>query len=778
MKKAVISNRIFLEVEPELKDAISKELTYKIPGFTKHDPPQIIKNMARIRSDLVSFPAGRTDLIPEGYTIVDKRIFKPVEFPEFKFPLRASQQEVYDQLDDNCIINAWVSWGKAQPFYSKIKTPEGWSTMGEISVGDKVITPNNEEASIIEKYYHKDKPIYRITLVDGREVDACSEHLWDYYIRDSKVKKTGNTLELLELLSKGKKVSLPLPEEPITAKSDKCDFTIHPYVLGILLGDGSISHNSIAISSADTFIVEKVNSLLPESHSLKHSSKYDYRLTSDYVEGKPRYNKILEELKALSLFGTKSDTKFIPEQYKKLNLEETLSLIQGLMDSDGSVEASGTSCEFSSCSKQLIDDFCELIYSLGGCANIQTRQTYYTYKGEKKVGKVSYRVRPSKLPFTIRKELVSLPRKADIMKPGRLDSANRVGVQSIAYLNDQDCACISLDSEESLYLTDNYVVTHNTFTGLAIAGKLGQKTLVVTHTIALRNQWAKEVEKVYGIKAGIIGSGQFNIDAPIVIGNTQTIYRNIDKIRKEFGTVILDEMHHVSSPTFSRIIDTSLARYKIGLSGTIQRKDGKHVVFRDYFSSKLFQPPKENYLVPEIHIHKSEVRFMDGAKTPWANRINALTNNEEYLHSVALLAAHYAAQGHKVLVVCDRVHFLKSCARLIGENAVCVTGEVDHAERERLTNEILFKKNKNVLCGTQSIFSEGISVNTLSCLILATPINNEPLLTQLIGRVIRLMEGKRKPVVVDIHLKGRTASSQASNRMAHYMKEGYDIKQI
>jgi superfamily II DNA or RNA helicase len=429
MKKAVISNRIFLEVDPELKDVISKELTYKIPGFTKFDPPLIIKNMARIRADLVSFPAGRVDLIPDDYTIVDKRVLNPVTFPDFKFPLRASQQEVYDQLDDNCIINAWVSWGK-------------------------------------------------------------------------------------------------------------------------------------------------------------------------------------------------------------------------------------------------------------------------------------------------------------------------------------------------------------TFTGLAIAGKLGQKTLVVTHTIALRNQWAKEVEKVYGIKAGIIGSGNFDLDAPIVIGNTQTIYRNIDKIRAEFGTIILDEMHHVSSPTFSRIIDTSLARYKIGLSGTIQRKDGKHVVFRDYFGNKLFQPPKENYLVPEIHIHKSEVRFMDGAKTPWANRINALTNNEEYLHSIALLAAHYAAQGHKVLVVCDRVHFLKSCARLIGDNAVCVTGEVDHAERERLTNEILFKKDKNVLCGTQSIFSEGISVNTLSCLILATPINNEPLLTQLIGRVIRLMEGKRKPVVIDIHLKGKTASSQASNRMAHYMKEGYEIKQI
>ena len=122
-----------------------------------------------------------------------------------------------------------------------------------------------------------------------------------------------------------------------------------------------------------------------------------------------------------------------------------------------------------------------------------------------------------------------------------------------------------------------------TFTGLAIAGKLGQKTLVVTHTVPLRNQWAKEVEKVFGITPGIIGSGKFEIDAPIVIGNTQTLYRNLLTIRKAFGTVILDEMHHVSSPTFSRIIDSNYCRYKLGLSGTIERKDGKHVVFRDYF---------------------------------------------------------------------------------------------------------------------------------------------------------------------------------------------------
>ena len=426
--KAVISHRIYMDCTAELQDKIDKELTYAIPTHNPLDPPEMIKNMGIIRNGLISLPIGRTDLIPSNYEIVDRRINKPVDFPEFKFELRKSQQDVYDAIEDNAIINAWVSWGK-------------------------------------------------------------------------------------------------------------------------------------------------------------------------------------------------------------------------------------------------------------------------------------------------------------------------------------------------------------TFTGLAIAGKLGQKTLIVTHTVSLRNQWAKEVEKVFGITAGIIGSGRFELDSPIVIGNTQSLYRNIDKIRKEFGTIILDEMHHVSSPTFSKILDTNYCRYKIGLSGTIERKDGKHVVFRDYFGNTLFKPPKENYMTPEIHIVPSEIRFMDGARIPWANRVTALSNDEEYRHTVAMLAAAYAARGHKVLVVSDRVSFLKSCAELTGDKAVCVTGEVAHEDRETLVNRILYG-DANVLYGTQAIFSEGISVDTLSCLILGTPVNNEPLLTQLVGRVIRKKEGKIDPVIIDIHLRGNTARKQASNRVGFYMKQGWEMKYL
>ena len=377
----------------------------------------------------------------------------------------------------------------------------------------------------------------------------------------------------------------------------------------------------------------------------------------------------------------------------------------------------------------------------------------------------------------VREGLVSIPMGREDLIPSDYEIVDKRVVNEIEHpefkFDLRPSQKAVYDEVQDSSIINAWVSWGKTFTGLAIAGKLGQKTLVVTHTTNLRNQWEKEVKKCFGYTAGRIGSGMFNIDAPIVCGNIQTLYRRMDDIKKEFGTLILDEMHHVSSPTFTRIVDEMPCRYKIGLTGTLERKDGRHVVFRDYFGDNVMKPPKENYLVPKIDILKTEIRFLDGSYTPWAERINHLTMDAEYVHGVAATAARYAAEGHKVLVVSDRVKFLKSCAALVGDKAVSITGDMDFAERERTMEKI--KNEKQILFGTQSIFSEGISINELSCLVLGTPVNNDPLLTQLIGRIIRKIDGKKQPVVVDFHLKGKTAARQASARMGYYMKQGYEV---
>lgn len=313
-----------------------------------------------------------------------------------------------------------------------------------------------------------------------------------------------------------------------------------------------------------------------------------------------------------------------------------------------------------------------------------------------------------------------------------------------------------------------------TFTGLAIAAKLGQKTLVVVHTLALAKQWAEEVQKVFGIKAGMVGDGEYNINSPIVISNIQTLKKHAVVLSKEFGTLIVDECHHTPANTFTKVVHTSYAKYKIGLSGTLIRKDGRHVVLRDYFGNTVFKPPPENSMEPRVLIYKAPITLPPS--TVWAKKINALCESPVYRKLVADMALSLANKGHKVLVIGERVEFLRACAELIGNRALCVTGSYisgntknRDAALQRMNNEC------DILFGTRSIFAEGISINVLSCLILGTPINNEPQLEQLIGRIIRIKEGKKQPLVVDINLKGYTAVNQAKERLGYYMRQGYEI---
>lgn len=339
------------------------------------------------------------------------------------------------------------------------------------------------------------------------------------------------------------------------------------------------------------------------------------------------------------------------------------------------------------------------------------------------------------------------------------------------------------DSQQAVYdgVNDFAIVNApvswgKTFCGIAIASKLKQKTLVVTHTTMLRDQWVQEIEKCLDITPGIIGSGSFDLDAPIVVANIQTLAKNVDTVAELFGTLILDEAHHCPASTFSGVIDKCKARYKIGLTGTLERKDGKHVLFKDYFGPVLFRPKAENYMVPEVVIVKTGI--MLPGSTSWANKVTELeVFNEKYQQLVIELADSAANQGHKVLVVGGRVEFLERAAKLTKNKAVSITGNITSLE-ERQNILASMANEAKILFGTCSIFAEGISQNDLSCLILATPINNNPLLTQLIGRIVRLKEGKKTPLVIDLNLTGATGRSQANARLGHYIGKGYKVSTL
>lgn len=310
---------------------------------------------------------------------------------------------------------------------------------------------------------------------------------------------------------------------------------------------------------------------------------------------------------------------------------------------------------------------------------------------------------------------------------------------------------------------------------LAIARKLSQKTLIITHTAMLRDQWCEAVQQVFGMQPGIIGSGNYDIeDKAIVVGNVQSVVKHILNLSKEFGTIILDEAHHVPATTFSSIVDSMHARFRIGLSGTIDRTDGKQVIFKDYFGHVLHRPPQSNTLNPRVKIIKSGIRLPSGV--PWANKVNALLYDPDYQAFVSALAKTQMLAGHSVLVIADRVDFLTSVKNNLGSDCVLITGETDYEQRKTLIDCV---NEGSALCvaGSRQIFSEGISIDRLSCVIIATPTSNHISLEQIIGRIMRPHPKKIDPLVLDINFASPAEKKQNLSRLSFYVKQGWEVSE-
>lgn len=315
-----------------------------------------------------------------------------------------------------------------------------------------------------------------------------------------------------------------------------------------------------------------------------------------------------------------------------------------------------------------------------------------------------------------------------------------------------------------------------TYTALHIARKLGQKTLIVCHNTMIRDMWRREIKDLYGMDCGVIGSGQLDHDYPITVGNIQTLTKVAKDISKDFGLIIVDECHHVSATTFSTFVDAMYARYKIGLSGTMTRKDGKQVLFKDFFSPKLLQPAESGTMTPRVRLIKTGITLAPG--DPWVEKVNKLLYDPEYQAFIAKVAQIQMDKGHKVLIIADRVEFLTNVGALIGEKCVCITGGTSFEEREKLREQIE-SGQKDSVAGSRQIFAEGISINPLSCVILAGPISApayaDGLLDQIVGRIRRMYPGKLQPLVIDMQFAGFADRKQNLERKNFYIRKGWEI---
>jgi phosphate starvation-inducible protein PhoH len=361
------------------------------------------------------------------------------------------------ERDQIIIADGPAGTGKAQPLDALVLTAEGWKQMGEITTSDYVICPDNTLASVVGVFPQKERDIYRITFEDGRTAECCKEHLWKVWhpsttndcVAKYSIIDTGEILRLKGLKSYTNRLYVPLPE-PV-GREDNVPTNIDPYVLGCLIGDGGLTH-AVSISSADDELISLVRGRLPEGYEIKHRSNYDYAIVCN-----SRSHDLKRQLIELGLFGHKSYTKFIPSEYvNSLSINQRWELLQGLMDTDGTADKSG-STQFCTVSYQLALDVQDLVRSLGGVCKLRRKKTSSCF-GIAFI--LNIRVKTPE-------RLFKLTRKVERVSNSNQYAKNlRLRIKSVEFLSRKEAQCIAVDHPDHLYITNDYVVTHNTYTSL------------------------------------------------------------------------------------------------------------------------------------------------------------------------------------------------------------------------------------------------------------------------------------------------------------------------
>lgn len=374
-----------------------------------------------------------------------------------------SIETLHLQLNPTCtiLIKAPNGKGKAQPLEEPVLTANGWKKMGELTLNDKVINPvTGKPIKLLGIYDRGLLDTYKITFSDGSCTECAGDHLWSVF-KSGKAKDRLRTLDTETLLKDYKvenktasgtfkyRYSTPLTV-PIEGNYTK--LPIHPYVLGFILGDGCISGNRPTVRVSTNRedwpeIIDRLRSYLPDPNLVHEGTE---------VRGAKhfRIHGLGKELKDLGLIGCKSKDKFIPELYLKSSIENRRLLLAGLLDTDGCVGSKKKISKvstYSSKSEHLRDGISYLVRSLGGLStkNESTRFKYGRYT-------TSY-------VCSIRLTFNPFLRKYKTKSYGEFTRRNRMvnTIRNIEYIGKKVCRCIKVDSSEGLYITRDFIVTHN-----------------------------------------------------------------------------------------------------------------------------------------------------------------------------------------------------------------------------------------------------------------------------------------------------------------------------
>jgi phosphate starvation-inducible protein PhoH and related proteins len=373
--------------------------------------------------------------------------------------------------------------GRSQPLNSKVLTPEGWRTMGSLSVGDEVIGSDGRPKTVLGVFPQGRRPVYRITMTDGASTLACGEHLWAVRTpedkRDNKPSRVLETQEMYQKLRRFQKLWYELPVLSSPVEWPHRDVPIDPYSLGLLLGDGCIScKTSPGFATSDSELVTALRTGLSDMNlTVRYKSRVDYSIVNLHGHRNP----LMDALRDLSLSGTHSSTKFVPDLYLYNSADVRLAVLQGLLDTDGWTQTqAGRSCRIQYCttSSQLKDNVLFLVRSLGGVATYRIRRAEGRRPGFAHGRDIPHRhdayVLEIRLPSGI--EPFRLKRKAEVYNREGLSGRPMRYIDSIEPAGEEETQCITVAAIDSLYVTDDFILTHNTLSDAFIILDEAQNT--------------------------------------------------------------------------------------------------------------------------------------------------------------------------------------------------------------------------------------------------------------------------------------------------------------
>ena len=578
-----------------------------LPGLAYDGPPRmgryklpILSAEPLLRQEVVDVPPAVADAVKKATRPIKPLTGIPEPFPWSLYDFQAADAGRGLRILETTggvLLAGDMGSGKSQPLDSPVMTPHGWRRIGDLRPGDPVTGRDGKGYEVTGVFPQGQQEIWRVSFTDGSSTLAADDHLWAVRTVVQKYRGKGfqvkSTRELREgwLQDKNGNNRWYIPMcDPIQFE-EQASLPLDPYLLGCLLGDGSMTGSTATFTSIDTWLIEELNRILPTGVELVPTPFSDAeRARRAEEQGVPldevndcgyRFRGAVamrEHLKALGVWGKRAWEKSIPDLYKYASEQHRRELLQGLLDTDGGLKNQKqlSSIEFTSTSEQLVDDVIWLAQSLGGVGrkNRPVRKTYH-YKGEKRTGRLAWRV---SFAFPDGTRPFRLPRKAE-KYVDRVKYQPTRGITSIEPAGREEAVCIQVNAPDSLYLTDSLIATHNTTVSLALAQHQDLFPLLVVSPLSAFSTWARQLGEMNRNYFMATGSPK-KCWEEMENGNYEAVVMSFDRLgafvelveHLHFKGVIADEIQRIRTPGSkrSRAIRqiAGAIPYRIGLSGT------------------------------------------------------------------------------------------------------------------------------------------------------------------------------------------------------------------